>query len=928
MRLVLLLCLVCLSLPAACFAAPLKASVGKAGEVVLREGEELRTVATLRPGLFEAGWKSRGFTAGPQTGPPGTLSASLRTDSGATVTLTGQAVVEAGRLRVHYQMSTDKPVAVNSVHVSLSLATRDWASGEWELGGSKGTVPLRAVGMQLASGQVSRVAFTKGGRSMGVELGAPTAAMIQDNRYWGPGGDLEVRFGRLDGPGWTWQPQETLTMDLTLSPGGTVELAPEQPLVLQAGPNWTPLPVTMDIEKGSALDFSFLRDAPAGAHGWVVATPEGHFAFEKLPQKPVRFYGVNLCFSANYLELEEADVLAERLARLGYNTVRIHHYESGLVDDAAPDSLTLRKDSLDKLDYLFAALKKRGIYIKTDLFVSRPIRPSEAEGDFKMATLVSAKAMANWKAFSKELLEHVNPYTGLAYRSDPTLAWISLVNEPNATSYLDSLQGELLALFQARWSAWLRGRYASDATLAEAWRIPAATFDAPMPRGVDKDARGRDLAVFLATLHQAAYRDMSKFLRQEVGTKALLTYLNGWSEVPPFMAVRTEMDWVDNHFYWDHPRFLEGEWRLPSEGGSGGGSALEVPTMGGDSMAATRLEGKPFSVSEYNFAAPNRYRAESGLLLGAAAALQDWDALWRFAYSHARETAVKGGPLDYFDMATDPAQQASERAAILLFRRRDAAPAKAGVTSVATLKGLLEKPTAEGIPSATDLTLVTRIATRVGDTPSPGRAELTSGSSPEALAALRAKGLLAAANRTDLDQGVRQSDTGELLVEAASAKMAVNTPRTVGGAARAGDTLVAGPLTAKVAGARAVLYASSLDGKPLTKSGRILLAHITDVQSAGTKYAAADMRVLQEWGRGPHLVRTGTAEVTLTHDALKGLKAWRLDTSGHRVAPIPLQVRADKLVLRLSTRAGDGSGTLYYEIGSKGLRASRRVVRS
>src|SRR5205085_5846041 len=112
------------------------------------------------------------------------------------------------------------------------------------------------------------------------------------------------------------------------------------------------------------------------------------------------------------------------------------------------------------------------------------------------------------------------------YKDDPALAWISLVNEPNSPGFLGLLNGELLALFETRWHDWLKDRYASDATVAEAWGQPDATRDVPLPRSVESNARGRDVGVFLATLHGQAYAEMSRFLRDDVGTKALLTYLN------------------------------------------------------------------------------------------------------------------------------------------------------------------------------------------------------------------------------------------------------------------------------------------------------------------------------------------------------------------------------------------------------------------
>ena len=48
-----------------------------------------------------------------------------------------------------------------------------------------------------------------------------------------------------------------------------------------------------------------------------------------------------------------------------------------------------------------------------------------------------------------------------------------------------------------------------------------------------------------------------------LGVKAPLTDQNKWNLIPLSLA-RAEYDYVDNHFYWDHPRFLGAAWRLPS----------------------------------------------------------------------------------------------------------------------------------------------------------------------------------------------------------------------------------------------------------------------------------------------------------------------------------------------------------------------------
>ena len=98
-------------------------------------------------------------------------------------------------------------------------------------------------------------------------------------------------------------------------------------------------------------------------------------------------------------------------------------------------------------------------------------------------------------------------------------------------------------------------------------------------------------------------------------------------------------------------------------------------------------------------------------------------------------------------------------------------------------------------------------------------------------------------------------------------------------------------------------------------SRRILIAHLTDVQNTDMRYAAPDRKVLEAWGTLPHLVRQGAARVTLTH--LGRVQIWRLDTAGNRIAPLPFKQSSDTLTFDLSTKAPDGSATLYYEITGK-----------
>lgn len=876
----------------------LTATLDRSGAVTVRVAASQRVLATIRPGLFEATWQYRTTTVGSQ---PGIARIRARS-AGALVTVGFEASLEPSNdrhLRLRYTLTPDKDIKVNSVHAALLTPTDEWTPARALLENAE--AEITATAPKSAARLSGPGALVLTGRNMRMACAVKDQpALLQDNRAFGER-DLEFRFGKQSpettGRLWKAGEAETFEMDVTLP--APVALVREAPVTITAGDDWVPLTETSaPIVPGSALDFSSLLDAPAGKYGRVVVSG-GHFGFERAT-KTQRFWGVNLCFGANYLEKPEADALADRLARLGYNTVRIHHFDNEAGNAAA----------LDKLDYLIASLKKRGIYIKTDLFVSRVVPEAISLGDFKAAVLVSEPALENWKGFAKTLLSHVNPYTQLAWKDDPAIAWLSVVNEPNLTNGLEGFKPELFALLEKEWQAWRKGR-----------SLPAA----PLPRQVGADRAGREVGAFLAMLHERGYTKMKTFLR-ELGCKALLTDLNGWSETPAFMAARTALDFVDTHFYWDHPRFLEQEWQLPTEGYQDGASALGSGGAGPGIVAMSRIFGKPFTVSEFHYAAPNASRAEGGLLMGAAAALQDWDGIWRFAYSHTREAVLAPGPLGFFDLASDPVALLSERAAVLLFVRGDVRSAPNALSRHLRRDELLTKLELAPTGGFGELALVSRLGTWVEDAsgplapPRPTELRLTKGDSKDALAQLFQTKRLPEANRTNFDTQERQSETNEIFVNGQFGSLRLVTPRTLAGICPEGDALVCGPLKIAAEGSRATVFVSSLDGKPVSESGRLLIGHITDIANTNQRFSSSERRVLESWGELPHLVQRGTANLTLTRK-LAGkftLEAWQLDTNGARVAPLAAKLTGTELSLPLSIVGPGGKAMIYYEVSIKG----------
>ncbi len=178
---------------------------------------------------------------------------------------------------------------------------------------------------------------------------------------------------------------------------------------------------------------------------------------------------------------------------------------------------------------------------------------------------------------------------------------------------------------------------------------------------------------FLWSVEEAYWKEMRSFLKDDLRVGSLLVGTQvGFSPTP----MQTLFDVVDVHAYWQHPLFPRNEWNLehwavgnlPMAGVGGGG------TLG--PMSLMRPEGKPYIVTEYSHPAPNRYGTESLPLLAAYAALQDWDAIFAFAYSHRKDKWGLDHVSNFFDIDRDPAKLVTLPAAVHLFCRGDLATPK------------------------------------------------------------------------------------------------------------------------------------------------------------------------------------------------------------------------------------------------------------
>ena len=107
----------------------------------------------------------------------------------------------------------------------------------------------------------------------------------------------------------------------------------------------------------------------------------------------------------------------------------------------------------------------------------------------------------------------------------------------------------------------------------------------------------------------------------------------------------------------------------------------------------------------------------------------------------------------------------------------------------------------------------------------------------------------------------------------------------------------------------------SLDGEPITKSRRMLLTHLTDVQGEGERFADESMTVLLKWGTRP-LAQNGSAEISLALDSPANCEVWELAANGARLRKIESNV-SDGCLRFAATVSGPDGARMLYEISAK-----------
>jgi hypothetical protein len=411
----------------------------------------------------------------------------------------------------------------------------------------------------------------------------------------------------------------------------------------------------------------------------------------------------------------------------------------------------------------------------------------------------------------------------------------------------------------------------------------------------------RDWLRFLWETEANYWQTMRRYLKDELKVCGVVLGTISGCSTPMLMA---EFDATDAHAYWQHPEFPGRPW-------DGENWVVHNRTLVNEPMATLprlglrRVLGKPHCVTEYNHSAPNTFGSEGFLLLAAYAALQDWDAVFAFAYSH-REDWNTRRISGFFDIDQHPTKMATLPAAVGLFVRGDVRPAEQQVTAAIDKEREVDVLRTGrswdlvhaghlGVPEATAL------RHRVGLVPA---------------GASGATGPRGETGRADNTQYA--ADTGQLLWDLSSkgrGVVTVNAARSkavIGyGGGRRFDLggVVVEPGSSTQDGWSTVTL-TAMEGDLGGGAARVLVTATGAAENTGMKWkSAAKDSVGRRWGQAPSLVEGIAARLTLPVPAAR-LRAWALDERGQRQSALPVQDGGGKASVAL----GPQWRTLWYEL--------------
>lgn len=438
----------------------------------------------------------------------------------------------------------------------------------------------------------------------------------------------------------------------------------------QTSQEWFPFTPSNNFEAGKIGMESWL-DAPAGKHGFVQMDSE-NLRFED--GNPIKFWGTNICSHLPYVEAEKADSFVNFLAKYGVNAVRFHKFSWYAYH--GDKSTEFDPEKFKPFDYFNAALREKGIYQGWSHIYGHKVQPGDSSKMLAYQEIKNLKypwahlngstsSLVNFApdlqdlniALTVDMLNHVNPHTGLRYADDPALAFIEFQNEDNI--FWGAIERSLeqaptyRKLLCEQFSEWLIDKYRTQSNLKLVWgkgTIPEGEslnkkniypqpnhglFSGEYSNTIKEN---RPMAKHILDKMQFLYETQIEFYKKfekavrETGYKGVLvgSCWQAGSGISHFYNLHADytVGMIDRHNYFGEGA---GGHRLDT-GRVRNASMLANPGSGLLGAGMQQVINRPFSFSEWMSLVPNQWTAEATSIIAVyGMGLQGWDASFSFA---------------------------------------------------------------------------------------------------------------------------------------------------------------------------------------------------------------------------------------------------------------------------------------------------------
>lgn len=698
------------------------------------------------------------------------------------------------------------------------------------------------------------------------------------------------------------------------------------------------LPSTQ-IKYGSALDLSrYVEPGPAGKYGQARVSEDGRIEFADRPGIPRYFQGFNWFGFAELTggsrtkeqQRERIRTFAGQTHAAGYNMLRPLCLDGYLMMGAKED-MVFNPDHLDHFDYLFSELKKRGIYSYLTIAAYRMgyrqwLLGQEGHGYIKEKMSWGDEAMRKrWEALAERLLDHVNPYTKMKYRDDPAVLCVEFYNEQDLALYnLQKKQNKEII-------NWIRDQFIDELNHT----YGQGKFDEKQV--VVSPGEDEPYATDWAKLARKRLTESHRFCEQTVrklGFQGMVTQANCVQRLYVSEVAYQTLSCRSLNVYFCHPR-----------GYTKPGATCPQNSSASDGVdylrqaCAMRFPDRPFLISEYNHGFWNRFEFEQ-FMFPAYAAFQKFSGI----ALHENAVVLDAKPNRDFD--SFPTDRASEFIGVLLYSRRDVKPAQhlltieypqsflnegknlvmkanSDQTYVALMTGLgvdfpgIERyprlqskgwqPTLRMPPAGGSRDIVTEWFTQ---TVEDHRGLFDK---QKCIEMLRRKNILPRDNLSNADQGIYQSETGELLVDAKRQIFKIDTPKTVAITSPELIEETVSVLARVFHTVPAATALTSLDDAALGQSKHMMLVLSTIPANTGMELSADRQRMINP-GTLPNLMLTGTFELDIRVQPGTAYLLYPLAYDGTRREPMALENKDGLLSIRLNTAELKHGPTPFFEL--------------